>query len=154
MRDTETVRARVPAAETGHLVFSTLHTIDATETDQPHHRLLPAAPAAQVRMSLAGSLRGIVCQRLVDASTAAGRRRSRSSSPPGGSFDRIVDPDETHEIEEIIAEGEYYGMQTFDQSLLELLKNGKISTDAAMQAVSSRHDFELAMQQAGLVVPV
>ena len=68
--------------------------------------------------------------------------------------ERIVDPERTSEIEEVVADGAFYGMMTFDQSLLVLLQQGKISTEAAFEAVSSRHDFELAMQQAGLSLPV
>ncbi|MEA2555268.1 MAG: twitching motility protein PilT, partial [Actinomycetota bacterium] len=64
------------------------------------------------------------------------------------------DPDKTHELKDVIAEGGYYGMVTFDQSLLQLLKDGKITVESAMKAVSNQHDFQLAMQQAGLAIPV
>ena len=68
--------------------------------------------------------------------------------------ERIVDPERTSEIKEVLTDGHFYWMMTFDQSLLILLQEGKITTEAAFQAVSSRHDFELAMQQAGLALPV
>ena len=68
--------------------------------------------------------------------------------------ERIADPDKTHEIKEVIAEGMFYGMCTFDQWVLTLLQEGRITIDAAMKAVSDRHDFELAMQQAGMAIPV
>ena len=67
--------------------------------------------------------------------------------------ERIADPDKTHEIKDVIADGLYYGMVTFDQFLLVLIKEGRVSVEDAMQAVSSRHDFELALQQAGFAVP-
>ena len=68
--------------------------------------------------------------------------------------ERIADPERTHEIKDVIADGGFYGMTTFDQSLLALLQEGRITTGSAFEAVSSRHDFELAMQQAGLALPV
>jgi twitching motility protein PilT len=68
--------------------------------------------------------------------------------------ERIADPEKTHEIKDVIRDGGYYGMVTFDQWLLKLLQQGRISTESAFKAVSNRHDFELAMQQAGLAIPV
>jgi twitching motility protein PilT len=67
--------------------------------------------------------------------------------------ERIADPDMTAEIKEVIAEGGYYGMVTFDQYLLELVKKGTVTIEAAMKAVSSQHDFSLALQQAGMTIP-
>jgi twitching motility protein PilT len=153
MRDTETVRAAIAAAETGHLVLSTLHTQDATETVNRVIDFFPPYQQKQVRLALAGTLRGIVCQRLV--STVDGGRTPglEIMINTGRIAERIADPDKTHEIKDVIADGAFYGMVTFDQWLLELLKQGKIDVDSAFKAVSSRHDFELAMQQAGLTVP-
>jgi hypothetical protein len=68
--------------------------------------------------------------------------------------ERITDEEKTSEIKEVVTEGGYYGMMTFDQALLELIKDGRVSVDDAMQAVSSKHDFELALQQAGIPLPV
>jgi twitching motility protein PilT len=68
--------------------------------------------------------------------------------------ERIADADRTNEIKDVIADGAYYGMVTFDQCLLRLIQDGSISVDAAFKAVSNRHDFELAMQQAGIAVSV
>jgi twitching motility protein PilT len=67
--------------------------------------------------------------------------------------ERIADPEKTSELEEVIAEGGFYGMTTFDQSLLRLVQDGTVALEDAMQAVSKRHDFELALQQAGIPVP-
>jgi twitching motility protein PilT len=153
MRDTETVRAALQAAETGHLVLSTLHTTDATETVNRLIDFFPPHQQKQVRLGLAASLRGIVCQRLVP--TAAGGRVPALEIliNTGRVAERIADPDTTSEIKDVIKEGGYYGMTTFDQWLLRLIQEGKVSVDDAMMGVTSRHDFELALQQAGIAVP-
>ena len=154
MRDTETVRAAIAAAETGHLVMSTLHTVDATETVNRVIDFFPPYQQKQIRLALAGTLRGIVCQRLVPT-VDGGRTPALEILVNNGRIaERIVDPDRTHEIKDVIAEGVFYGMCTFDQWLLTLLKEGRVSVDAAMKAVSNQHDFQLAMQQAGVAVPV
>jgi twitching motility protein PilT len=153
MRDTETVRAALQAAETGHLVMSTLHTQDATETVNRVIDFFPPHQQKQIRLSLAGTLRGIICQRLVP-STGGGRIPALEILVNTGRVaERIADEEKTSEIKEVVAEGGYYGMMTFDQALLELIKEGKVSVDNAMQAVSSTHDFELALQQAGISIP-
>jgi twitching motility protein PilT len=154
MRDTETVRAALQAAETGHLVLSTLHTVDATETVNRVIDFFPPYQQKQIRLALAGILRGIICQRLVptiDGGRAPGLEILVNT---GRVAERIADPEKTHELKDVIADGNFYGMITFDQCLLKLLQEGKISVESAFKAVSNRHDFELAMQQAGLAIPV
>ena len=152
MRDTETVRAALQAAETGHLVLSTLHTTDATETVNRLIDFFPPHQQKQVRLGLAASLRGIVCQRLIP--TAGGGRVPALEIlvNTGRVAERIADPDTTSEIKDVIKEGGYYGMTTFDQSLLRLIQDGRVSVDDAMMGVTNRHDFELALQQAGIAV--
>jgi twitching motility protein PilT len=148
MRDVETVRTALAAAETGHLVFSTLHTISATETINRIIDFFPPYEQRQVRMSVAGSLRGIVSQRLVEKRDSTGRVPAvEVLVATGRVFDKVVNPDETHEIEEIIADGEYYGMQTFDQSLLGLYKRGLIDLREALAASSRPHDLRLMIEQ-------
>jgi twitching motility protein PilT len=148
MRDTETVKTALSAAETGHLVFSTLHTISATETINRVIDFFPPHEQKQVRMSMAGSLRGIVSQRLVERRDAQGRLPAvEVLVSTGRVFDKVVNADETHEIEQIIAEGEYYGMQTFDQSLLSLYKRGAIDLREALSASSRPHDLRLMIEQ-------
>ncbi|MDP9330840.1 MAG: PilT/PilU family type 4a pilus ATPase [Actinomycetota bacterium] len=154
MRDTDTVRVALAAADTGHLVLSTLHTMDATETVNRVIDFFPPHQQKQVRLSLAGSLRGIICQRLVPTISGGRAPGLEILINTGRIAERIVDPERTHEIKDVISDGQYYGMQTFDQSLLELLKEGTITVESAMKAVSSQHDFELAMHQAGLALPV
>jgi twitching motility protein PilT len=153
MRDTDTVRAAIQAAETGHLVLSTLHTVDATETVNRVIDFFPPYQQKQIRLALAGTLRGIVCQRLVPTIDGGRTPALEILINTGRVAERIADPDKTHEIKDVIAEGMFYGMCTFDQWMLTLLQAGKVSVEAAMKAVSNQHDFELAMQQAGLAVP-
>src|SRR6185436_19569793 len=153
MRDTETVRAALQAAETGHLVLSTLHTQDATETVNRVIDFFPPHQQKQIRLTLAGTLRGIVCQRLVPTIDGDRIPALEILVNTGRVAERIADEEKTSEIKEVVAEGGYYGMMTFDQALLELIKEGKVSVDDAMQAVSSTHDFELALQQAGIPLP-
>jgi twitching motility protein PilT len=154
MRDTETVRAAIAAAETGHLVMSTLHTQDATETVNRVIDFFPPYQQKQVRLALAGTLRGIICQRLVPTIDGGRTPALEILINNGRVAERIADPDKTHELKDVVAEGGYYGMVTFDQWLLKLIQDGKVAVDDAMKAVSSRHDFELAMHQAGIAISV
>jgi twitching motility protein PilT len=147
MRDPETVATALSAAETGHLVFSTLHTISATESINRIIDFFPPHQQKQIRMALAGSLRGIVSQRLVEQRDGGGRVAAvEVLVATGRVFDKIVNADETHEIEEIIADGEYYGMQTFDQSLLGLYQRGQIDLREALAAWTRPHDLRLLIE--------
>jgi twitching motility protein PilT len=154
MRDPETVWAALAAAETGHFVLSTLHTTDATETINRIIDFFPPHQQKQIRHSLAGSLKGIISQRLLERADGSGRIPAvEVLVMTGRIFDKIVKPEETHQISEIIAEGEYYGMQTFDQSLFNLYKNGLVSLRDAMASATNPHDFRIMLQQAGLLAP-
>ncbi len=151
MRDPETVWAALAAAETGHLVVSTLHTTNATETVNRIVDFFPPFQQKQVRMTLAASLRGVVSQRLLERADGSGRIPAvEVLVMTGRVFDRIVDPDSQHTIEEVIADGEYYGMQTFDQSLFQLYKDGHVALRDALAVASHPHDFRLKLQQVGL----
>jgi twitching motility protein PilT len=153
MRDTETVRTALAAAETGHLVFSTLHTINATETINRVIDFFPPHEQRQVRMALAGSLRGVLSQRLVECREGKGRVAAvEVLVATGRVFDKITNPDETHEIDTIIADGEYYGMQTFDQSLLSLYQRGVIDLREALAASTRPHDLRLMIEQFNLSI--
>ena len=152
MRDPETVGAALTAANTGHLVFSTLHTVNATETVNRIVDFFPPHQQRQARLSLAGSLRGIVSQRLLERVDGKGRIPAvEVLVATGRAFDKIVDPDASDSIEDVIADGEYYGMQTFDQSLFNLFKNGMVTLRDALGAASHPHDFRIALQQQGLM---
>lgn len=152
MRDQETVHAAMTAGETGHLVISTLHTLDATETVNRIIEFFPPHQQKQARKSLAGTLKGIVSQRLLLKKDGKGRiPATEVLVMTGRVFDLIVNPEQTHMLSTVIAEGEFYGMQTFDQSLLNLFKNGLVGLDEAMEAATNKHDFHLMVRQAGLI---
>jgi twitching motility protein PilT len=151
MRDSETVRAALQAAETGHLVLSTLHTTNATETINRILDFFPAHQQQQIRLTLAGALRGIICQRLVPGIVKDRVPSVEVCVNNGRITERIVKPEITAEIQEVIAKGGHYGMRTFDQSLLELVTLGDVSVKEAMEAASEPHDLLLSFQQAGVV---
>jgi twitching motility protein PilT len=150
MRDTETVRAALQAAETGHLVLSTLHTLDATETVNRIVDFFPAEQHHQIRVTLAGALRGIICQRLVPSTDGKQTPAIEVMVNTGRIAERIIDPSATSEIHEVIAQGSYYGMQTFDQALLALVRDERITLEDAIAVASEPHDFQLMLQQAGV----
>ena len=153
MRDPETVWAALAAAETGHLVLSTLHTSNAVETVNRIVDFFPPHQHGQIRLSLATSLRGVVSQRLVPRADGTGRIPAvEVLVNTGRVYERIVDPDAAGDsIDEIVADGEYYGMQTFDQSLLALHREGLVGLREAMAAATSPSDLRVAMQRAGLL---
>jgi twitching motility protein PilT len=150
MRDEETVGTALSAAETGHLVLSTLHTIDAVETVNRIIDFFPPHHHQQVRAMLAGSLRGVISQRLVPTIDGVNRAPAcEVLTMTGRVRDMISNPDETSKLSEVIAEGSYYGMQTFDQALLKLYQDGKISMDEALKAATHQHDFKLLVAAEG-----
>ncbi len=153
MRDQETVQAALAAAETGHLVLSTLHTADTIETVNRIIDFFPSHQHRQVRLSLATSLRGIVSQRLLERKDRQGRVPAVEVLLNTGRIaDRIIDPDVGGDsMAEIIADGAFYGMQSFDQSLFGLYRDGWVTLRDAMASASSPHDLRIALQRAGLV---
>jgi twitching motility protein PilT len=154
MRDAETVQAGLSAGETGHLVLSSLHTTNATETINRIIDFFPPFQQGQVRVSLAAVLRGVVSQRLVPRADGVGRVAAVEAMVMTGRIsDRILDPHggSGESIEDVIADGEYHGMITFDQCLFNLFKEGEISLRAALTAATNPHDFRVALQTAGLL---
>jgi twitching motility protein PilT len=152
MRDHETVKAALAASETGHFVMSTLHTTDATETITRVIDFFPPHEQKQVRLSLSASLRGIICQRLVPRADGQGRCVAMEVCVSTGRIaDAIADADKTSSIAQLIKEGAYYGMQTFDQHLVALIRDGVISLDAAMAASTNPHDLTVELRRLGLV---
>jgi twitching motility protein PilT len=150
MRDEETVRTALSAAETGHLVLSTLHTLDATETVNRIIDFFPPHLQQQARVMLAATLRGVVGQRLVPRGDGAGRVAVCEVLVATGRVqDLILNPNETGRLTEVIAEGEYYGMQTFDQALLGHVQAGHIDEHVAFEVASSPHDFKLMLDAGG-----
>jgi twitching motility protein PilT len=146
IRDAESALSAIQAAETGHLVISTLHTIDCMETINRVLDLFPPQQAKEVRTSFAGALRGIVSQRLVQKADGKGRVPAvEVLVNTGRVFDRIVDPEQTDSIVDVISDGGYYGMQSFDQALVYLVKDGLVAVDEARRTASSPHDFDLQL---------
>jgi len=152
MRDVETVKAAIAAAETGHFVLSTLHTSDAQETIHRIIDFFPPHEQQQVRLSLAGSLRGILCQRLVARADGDGRCVAMEVCVATGRIsDAITDPSKTDQISQLITDGAFYGMQSFDQHLMALFRDGVITYDEAMATASEPHDLTVELRRLGLV---
>src|SRR4051794_1905814 len=152
MRDHETVKAALAAAETGHFVLSTLHTTDAQETVTRVIDFFPPHEQKQVRLSLAGALRGIICQRLVPRADGEGRCVAMEVAVNTGRIaEAIAEPDKTSTMTSLIAEGAFYGMQTFDQHLVALFRDGVVTLEAAMSASTSPHDLMVELRRLGLV---
>ncbi len=150
MRDEETVRSALSAAETGHLVLSTVHTLDAPETVNRVIDFFPLHEQSQARAMLAGTLKGVVSQRLVRTPDGDGRVAvCEILRMTGRVRDMIMDPEQTGRLREVIAEGEYYGMQTFDQALLRHYQAGRVSMEDALRVASSPHDFKLLVSAEG-----
>ena len=146
IRDHETALAAIQAAQTGHLVLSTMHTIDAGETISRIVEMFPPAQQAQVRTSVAGALRGVLSQRLLERADGLGRVPAvEVMLTTGRIYDRILDPELEPAIHEVIAESGYDGMQTFDQSLLALVRDGLVTEEDARAVATSPHDFSLAL---------
>ena len=147
MRDFETIETALVAAETGHLVLSTLHTVDAAETINRIISVFPPYQQKQVRMQLASIIKGIVSQRLVPRADGKGRVPAVEVMVATARIRECVEvPEKTKEIRTAIAEGyTTYGMQTFDQSLMGLLKKNLITYKEALRQSSNPDDFALKM---------
>ena len=148
MRDMETIEIALHAAETGHLVFSTLHTLDATETINRVISVFPPHQQKQVRLQLASVLKAAVAQRLIP-------RADLSARVPAVEVliatpfvrDCIVDKEKTHLIKGAIAQGtSQYGMQTFDQSIFSLFSQGLVTYEEALRWASNVDEFKLKIQ--------
>lgn len=151
IRDPETVKAALQAAETGHLVISTLHTTDVSETVNRIIDFFPPHQQNQIRVSLAASLKGVVSQRLLPRADGRGRIPAVEVLVMNGRIrDLILNADQTHMIRDIVAESGFYGMQTFDQALLALYRSGLVELDDAIAAATNAHDFQIALKQEGL----
>jgi len=148
MRDLETIGTALLAAETGHLVFSTLHTLDAVETIQRIIAVFPPPEQKQIRLQLAGTLKAVVSQRLVRKADDVGRVPAVEILISTAFVrDCIINPDKTRMIREAIAAGtSQYGMQTFDQSLYDLYSTNLITYDEALNNASNPDDFKLRVQ--------
>ena len=148
MRDLETISTALLAAETGHLVFSTLHTLDATETIQRIIAVFPPPEQKQIRLQLASTLKAVISQRLVRRGDGQGRVPAVEVMVATNYIrDCIINPDKTRLIREAIAAGtSQYGMQTFDQSLFDLFSRNLITLEEALLRASNPDDFRLRVQ--------
>jgi twitching motility protein PilT len=150
MRDEETVRTALSAAETGHLVLSTIHTVDAAESVNRIIDFFPQTEQRQARAMLAGTLKAVVSQRLVPTPDGDGRVATCEIMRMTGRVrDMIMNPEETGRLPEVIQEGAYYGMQTFDQALLHHVQAGRVTMEEAMKAATHPHDFKLLVSSDG-----
>jgi len=149
MRDEETVHTALSAAETGHLVLSTVHTVDAPETINRIIDFFPPHMHQQVRAMLAGTLKGVISQRLVRSTDGGRVATCEILRTTGRVRDMIMDPMQTGRLTEVISEGIYYGMQTFDQALFAHVKAGRVDVEHALRAATSPHDFKLLLAADG-----
>jgi twitching motility protein PilT len=149
MRDEETVHTALSAAETGHLVLSTVHTVDAPETINRIIDFFPPHMHQQVRAMLAGTLKGVISQRLVRSADGGRVATCEIMRMTGRVKDMIMDSTQTGQLPEVIADGAYYGMQTFDQALFDHVKAGRVTVDEAKRAATSPHDFKLLLAADG-----
>jgi twitching motility protein PilT len=149
MRDEETVQTALSAAETGHLVLSTIHTVDATESINRMLDFFPPHQHGQARSMIAGTVKGVISQRLVPGADGGRVAVCEILRMTGRVRDMIVDPSQTGKLVEVITSGGYYGMQTFDQALFGHVKAGRVTFEDAMHVASSPHDFKLLMQADG-----
>ena len=148
MRDFDTISVGLTAAETGHLVLSTLHTVDASETINRIISVFPPYQQKQVRLQLASVLKGVISQRLVPRADGKGRVPACEVLVVTATVrECIIDPDKTRHLVDVVAAGtSQYGMQTFDQSLFGLYKQGLITYEEALRRSSNPDDFALKIR--------
>jgi twitching motility protein PilT len=147
LRDSETAETALQAAESGHLVLSTMHTIDAAETVRRLIEFFPAIKQPQVRSILAGVLRGVVSQRLLPKAEG-GRVAAVEVMVVNARIEELIREDRTEEIPEAIAEGPFFDMQTLSYALIELVLAGRIEREVAAGVAPNRHDFLITLEHA------
>jgi twitching motility protein PilT len=147
LRDAETAQTALQAAESGHLVFSTLHTVDAAETIGRMIEFFPEGKQVQIRSIMAGVLRGVVSQRLLPR-VGGGRVAAVEIMITNSRIADLIRENKPEEITDAIADGEFFKMQTFQKALIDKVLDGTIDRDVAANASSSRHDFMVALEHA------
>jgi twitching motility protein PilT len=147
LRDAETAETALQAAESGHLVLSTMHTIDASETLGRMIEFFPAAKQAQIRSIMASVLRGVISQRLLPK-IGGGRMAAIEVMINNARIAELIRENRTDEISDAIAEGEFFHMQTFTRALIDLVIAGTIDREIAANAATNRHDFLIALEHA------
>jgi twitching motility protein PilT len=145
LRDAETAETALKAAESGHMVFSTMHTIDAAETISRMVEFFPAAKQEQIRSILSGVLSGVISQRLLPRANG-GRVAAVEVMVNNARIADLIRENRPEEIPDAIAEGEFFQMQTFGAALIELVLSGEVEREVAANASSNRHDFLVALE--------
>jgi twitching motility protein PilT len=148
LRDSETAETALQAAESGHLVLSTMHTIDAAETIRRLVEFFPAVKQAQVRSVLAGVLRGVVSQSLLPK-IGGGRVAAVEVMIANSRIEELLRENRAEEIPAAIADGQFFEMQTLSHALIDLVLSGDVEPEVAAAAAPNRHDFQLALERAG-----
>jgi len=141
MRDLETISVALTAAETGHLVFATLHTQDAAQTIDRIIDVFPPHQQQQVRVQLASSLQGVVCQTLARTSDGKGRAAACEVLIATPAIRNLIREGKTHQIYSSLQAGGKFGMQTMDQHMAELVKRGKITYEVGLEKCHHSEDF-------------
>jgi twitching motility protein PilT len=147
LRDAETAETALGAAESGHLVLSTMHTVDASETIGRMVEFFPAVKQQLIRSILAGVLRGVISQRLLPK-IDGGRIPAVEVMVGNARIADLIRDDKPDEIIEAIAEGDFFQMQTFSDALIHLVLEHKVDREVAANAASNRHDFLIALERA------
>jgi twitching motility protein PilT len=147
LRDAETAETALQAAESGHLVLSTMHTIDAAETVRRLVEFFPAIKQPQVRSILAGVLRGVVSQRLLPK-VGGGRVAAVEVMVANSRIEELIREDRAEEIPEAIADGHFFDMRTLSKALIELVLAGQVEREVAAGAAPNHHDFLVALERA------
>jgi twitching motility protein PilT len=147
LRDAETAQTALQAAESGHLVLSTMHTVDAAETVGRMIEFFPAAKQGQIRSILGGVLRGVVSQRLLPRA-GGGRVVAVEVMAANARVSELIREARPEALPEAIADGSYHGMQTFTQALIDLVLAGAVERDVAAAAAGDPHDFLVALDHA------
>ncbi|MFN0118415.1 MAG: type IV pilus twitching motility protein PilT [Elusimicrobiota bacterium] len=146
MRDLETTSTAITAAQTGHLVFSTLHTTDAVQTINRIIDMYPPHQQMQVRYQLSDVLKGVVCQRLIQRSSGLGRIPACEVLVVTALVKKAIAENKMIEVQEAIRQGQYYGMETFHQALLKLFKEGSIKLEDALETASNPEELMMAIR--------
>jgi twitching motility protein PilT len=147
LRDAETAETALQAAESGHLVLSTLHTVDAAETIGRLVEFFPAVKQQMVRSILAGVLKGVISQRLLPR-VGGGRIAAVEVMMSNDRIAELIRENKSEEIPAAIADGDFYDMRTLSEALIELVLDGLVERDVAANAAPNRHDFLLALSHA------
>src|SRR5262249_7165039 len=147
LRDADTAQTALHAAESGHLVLSTMHTIDASETVGRMVEFFPGIKQPLVRSVLAGVLRGVVTQRLLPK-LGGGRVAAVEVMVNNARIADLIRDNRADEIHDAIDDGSFFEMQTFTQALIDLVVSGEVEQEVASNAATNRHDFLVALERA------